>query len=1415
MKTTSALVFLVIVVSCTAQNFGLNGANVLNQQQLQDQHDILQLLENVHQQNQNQHQANIGRNFASNFNPNRFQNPREAEQYMRAFQQGELQQRGAAFSVLNNNQLNQAVQLFDLFYFANDFNTFYQAACFARDNINEGQFVYAFYTAIVQRPDTKHLSLPAISEVYPQLFVKATVIKQAQDAAAQGQHNFYAKMHHAGHQRECQNENNIVADCNDNENVMSYMREDVALNENHFYQHIHLPFWMNSEKYNKNNNNNNGQSSAMEYYFYGNNMNNMNMNNMNNNNNWNNMNMNNWNNMNNNWNNMNRNNMNNMNNWNNMNNNWNNMNRNNWNNMNRNNMNNMNNWNNMNNNWNNMNNNYNNGFSFRGEILYTYLQQTVARYNLERMSNGLPQVQQIEYDQPIQPGFNPELQYENGQAVPNRPANIRIKTKQANNNNNENNNVGNSFVETIKMHEQRIMEAIDLNAIKDPMGSSKPINPFYATNTLTNCIESNADCPNTQYYGSFFTELLKLVGSASDANRKLGLAPSALENYQTMLRDPTFYMIAKRVINNVNHYKNVNLRPYSNREMRFNGVQVESFVVSPLMTYKEYGRVNIHNAVNNRHMNNMNMMDLNMNNMNMMDSNMNNMNMMNPNMNNMNMMNPNMNNMNMMNPNMNNMNMMNPNMNNMNMMNPNMNNMNMMNPNMNNMNTMNPNMNNMNMMNPNMNNMNMMNPNMNDMNMMNPNMNMNRQMNNMMNNGQSHAMDYYFYGNNMNNMNNWNNMNRHMNMNPNMNMGMNNMNMGMNNMNMGMNNMNIGMNNMNMDMNTMNNRNYKAFQHRLNHKSFNYRVVVNSNQNQPAIVRVFIGPKFNQNGKPLNAEQQRQNMVLLDKFATQLQSGRNQIVRNSHEFTEASDEAPTAAQIYNRIRQAMNGNQPFLYNLNKMNNNAPCGIPRRFQLPKGSREGLQYVMYVIVSPQLDNQHNIVSFETHCGNQQYFDLRSNLFPFDRPFREQNEFNTPNVNQHNALQKYLCARNFNNNDNYVNNMCRNVNQNNLPIMRQEDIYQPNSAVLDVVIFHRDDNNINNMDHNTMDSINQKNSMIEMNQHNMNNWNNMNNMNDHWNNMNTNNNWDNMNMMDNNMNMMDNNMNRMNKMNRINNMNMMDNNMNRMNNMNNNMNMMDNNENRMNNMNMMDNNMNRMNTMNRMDNMNNVNRMNNMNNMNMMHNNMNRMNNMNNNMNMMGNNMNRMNNMNNMNGMDSMNNVNRMNNMNNKMNMMDNNMNRMNNMNGMDNMNNMNGMDNMNNMNGMNNMNNMNGMDNMNNMNRMNNMNNMNGMDNMNNMNRMDMNMKMNPSMELNNMNPDVNNMNPDMNVNNMNQNMMVMEQNTHDSVDNIDNNKDQTLNDVNRMDMVEQNNEDNMPASAINNYMKNNKYFKVMMKLKNRK
>lgn len=47
--------------------------DVLTKQQLQNQKNVLNLLSNVQQKNQNQQQAQIGQNFAANFNANNFQ----------------------------------------------------------------------------------------------------------------------------------------------------------------------------------------------------------------------------------------------------------------------------------------------------------------------------------------------------------------------------------------------------------------------------------------------------------------------------------------------------------------------------------------------------------------------------------------------------------------------------------------------------------------------------------------------------------------------------------------------------------------------------------------------------------------------------------------------------------------------------------------------------------------------------------------------------------------------------------------------------------------------------------------------------------------------------------------------------------------------------------------------------------------------------------------------------------------------------------------------------------------------------------------------------------------------------------------------------------------------------------------------
>ncbi|KAL1462946.1 hypothetical protein WDU94_014745 [Cyamophila willieti] len=429
----------------------------------------------------------------------------------------------------------------------------------------------------------------------------------------------------------------------------------------------------------------------------------------------------------------------------------------------------------------------------------------------------------------------------------------------------QNNKFQKKLADVIQTHEQRIKEAIDANALKNKFGSTTPINPYYATNAIANCAESNPDCPNNQYYGSLFLELLKFAGGASDPNKQLGVSASALENYQTMIRDPAFFNIAKRVVNLVTKYKDVHFQPYSNQELSFDGVKVQSLEVSDLITYNDNAEVNINNAVNN--------------------------------------------------------------------------------------------------------------------------------------NG---------------------------------------------------------------------NTNYKAYNSRLNHEPFTIRLSVNSEQSQPALVRVFLGSKVSQNGQQLSVEQQRGSVVLLDKFAVKLQSGSNQIERSSDQFTQGGNEAPSATDIKNQVQQALDGNQQIFNRVGGPNNNAPCGLPRRLQLPKGSSSGQQYFIYAIVSPELDAQHPIVPKQNPCGNVEYFDLRPNLFPFDRSLSEQNEFNVPNVHKknYNIFQQYFCAQNKN------NNMCRyfsNQQNNNVHKNQQVTLSVPNAKLTEVTITHKSGNQINDNNNNNGDDSN----------------------------------------------------------------------------------------------------------------------------------------------------------------------------------------------------------------------------------------------------------------------------------------------------------------------------------------------------------
>lgn len=62
----------------------------------------------------------------------------------------------------------------------------------------------------------------------------------------------------------------------------------------------------------------------------------------------------------------------------------------------------------------------------RGEQFYFFYQQFLARYYLERLSNGFGEIPYFNYQEPFETGYYPSLEYPNGLEFPSRPNFVRL-----------------------------------------------------------------------------------------------------------------------------------------------------------------------------------------------------------------------------------------------------------------------------------------------------------------------------------------------------------------------------------------------------------------------------------------------------------------------------------------------------------------------------------------------------------------------------------------------------------------------------------------------------------------------------------------------------------------------------------------------------------------------------------------------------------------------------------------------------------------------------------------------------------------------------------------------------------------------------------------------------------------------------
>lgn len=90
-------------------------------------------------------------------------------------------------------------------------------------------------------------------------------------------------------------------------------------------------------------------------------------------------------------------------------------------------------------------------------------------------------------------------------------------------------------------------------------------------------------------------------------------------------------------------------------------------------------------------------------------------------------------------------------------------------------------------------------------------------------------------------------------------------------------------------------------QQRLNHKPFAYRINVNSESTQEAVVRVYLGPKYDEYGRKIDMQENRMNFIELDNFKWQLKVGKNVIERNSRQLYWYAPDRTSYRDIYKKV----------------------------------------------------------------------------------------------------------------------------------------------------------------------------------------------------------------------------------------------------------------------------------------------------------------------------------------------------------------------------------------------------------------------------------------------------------------------------------------------------------------------------------
>ncbi|KAJ2945585.1 hypothetical protein O0L34_g409 [Tuta absoluta] len=215
------------------------------------QKKVLGFFKHVEQFDHEEEWYKIGKEYDIEKHMDKYTDKKFVEEFFKLYKTG-FMPKYEVFSVFDERMKEEAVALFYMFYFASDFETFYNTACWARYHLNEYMFMYSFYIAVFQRPDCHGLVVPAPYEVYPEYFTNTEAMFKAYRVKMQ---DGFLDEKLAAHHGIFKENNDYYFYANysnywtygNEETKMAYFTEDVGLNAYYYYFNSYFPFWMSGE----------------------------------------------------------------------------------------------------------------------------------------------------------------------------------------------------------------------------------------------------------------------------------------------------------------------------------------------------------------------------------------------------------------------------------------------------------------------------------------------------------------------------------------------------------------------------------------------------------------------------------------------------------------------------------------------------------------------------------------------------------------------------------------------------------------------------------------------------------------------------------------------------------------------------------------------------------------------------------------------------------------------------------------------------------------------------------------------------------------------------------------------------------------------------------------------------------------